>query len=542
MANKIADKSALYIASIWTIALGLIACSVVWDYSVIRHTLLLRFVVWSAVTIVLIGLLIFQRPDFSILRRNIFFAFGVFVLISAISGLKAINFGEWYFDLERYILMFIYFAAVSLALKDGSEIAKPLIVTVICIGIYGAWQLHSGALYAVATMGNRPLWSQYLLLMLPFCFMAKGWWRLVGYFGIAVIVGNLYLTFNRGAILALVVSSLVTVVIFKGKYLICFLRDNIWPKDVMDLFLRASFSLAIATIFIIIWPFVNYDRLLNTSSLHARFATWKQTMIMTSEHFMVGGGNWKIAILPYSSGFIEPNIGLTQYYLENHNAPGEVLAEKSIFGLIAYLSIFGLGLFYTYRSRNTWVFMGILAYMVYVFFDYKQYAPQLMLLATLLALAVRGYHKKLPKLNLRFSLPVCLIVLGIVLYGYGVRYKMERNFNRAAIAIRAGKTDKVIEELANIPKLATLEKHTAPYSWFLGDAYRAKGEKKKALSEFTKAYEANPNNIFVLLSFGESLFYAGYKDASLAMYKKALTIRPDNPIATKNIGLIRREL
>ena len=517
-------KIALYI-----LITGFLICSLVWTAEVERKSLTIRYITWSILAIVLAFVLIFKRNDYSIIKSPLLVVFGIYLLYSIFSLFKAPNFGEWFFDISRIGLMIVTVFLLALFLEDISEFSKIFTIWLITLCVYGLWALVKGSRYEVLNMGNLNLWSQYLILLSPFCLAAKGRWKIVGIFAFTLVVCNIFMAVSRAAIVALFVSSVVTAAIFNRKALCCILTISF----IIGIFIHFSNTTYI-------------QKLTNSSSAHSRFAAWKQTLKMTWDKYMVGAGNWKVGILPYSSGFIEPQLKGEYgriYMLEAHNGYIEVAAEKSIFGFMAYLGIFILGLFYSYRSKNPYVFMGILTYMVYVFFDDKQRAPILILLMILFALAIKGYHKPIEVSKLYiFTLPICMVVLVGLLCGYLIRFDMEKRYLISKTALQEGDYDTIIEELSYIPKIATLNKYTTPYVHCRGDAYRSKEMWKEAAMDFSQAYRENPYNVYVLLSLGEVTFYANKKEQSLKLYQKVLEIVPEHPIAVKNIKLIEDSL
>lgn len=507
----------------WIIAVGIIVTSSVWSMQTVHVSHIVRYISWCCVNLILLGVLIVRGSiDFSILRKRIFIAFGYLILISSISYVAAINFGEWFFDVSRLILMAIYLFCAVQCLSEIKEIAKPMVLTAIGLSVYGIWKTEGGAIMPayIANMGSRPLFALYLLLLLPFCLVVDGPWRKWGTLGAILIIVNVFTVNSRAAMVALITASLLTAAVFNRRAL-C----------------------AVLVIVILAGVYISFDsdlweRIGNSESAYSRFAMWKQSLKMTNDKFLVGAGNWKFAILPYSTGFLEKNIGYSMFCIEPHNIYLHVLAETSIFGLIAYLFMFCTALYYTVKSNNPYVFMGIIIYMVFSFFSNKLRAPQLMLVMTFFALSITGSYK-LKHTQIRCPLYIASVIVMIFLCAYSLRYDMERRFKSSQVAKELHDPNEEARQLSYIPIFATIEKETTiPYVWFRGDANKRKKDFANATKDFAKAYEQNPNNLFVLNSQGEALFYAGRIDDSLNMYKRSLEIRPGEAIATQNVKII----
>lgn len=504
----------------WIIAIGIILTSIVWSMNVIPITHVIRYIAWCCVTIVLLTVLIIRGSvDFGILKKHIFVSFGYLILVSIISYVSAVNFAEWFFSVSRLILMGVYLFAATQCLTDIKQIAKPLILMAIGLGVYGIWKTRCGTVlpFYIANMGSRSLFTLYLLLLMPFCLCVKDNWRKWGLLATALIVMNVFACNIRTAMVALIGSMLITIFVFiDRKMAICGLLIIV--------------VIAIALCFS---PLV--ERIGNMESMLARNAAWKQSLQMTYDRFMVGAGNWKFAILPYSTGFLEKNVGYSNYYIEPHNTYLHILAETSIFGLIAYLCVFAAALSYAYRSKNVYVFMGIVIYMIFSVFEDKLRAPHLMIVMTFLALAIARNHE-LNKVKLRHPLFIAIAVIIGLTAIYIARFDMEVRFKNAQ---DANDPDVTIKELSHIPIFATTEEKTIPYVWFRGDAYKCKKDHANATKDFAEAYKHSPHNAFVLTSHAEALFYAGKHEESLVMYEKALVIKPNDKIAMSNVEIIK---
>ena len=68
---------------------------------------------------------------------------------------------------------------------------------------------------------------------------------------------------------------------------------------------------------------------------------------------------------------------------------------------------------------------------------------------------------------------------------------------------------------------------STPIKWYTGEAHYYTGDKAKAVADNMKAFDLNPNNIYVLDRMGEIHQGLGDYKAAIGCYKRALMIKPD---------------
>lgn len=499
----------------YTLIVGLVLCATIYSTETLVKRVPVRDIVWVLTAVVLTILLTARgKIDFSVLKRWIFPVFWGYLLFSLVSGFKAVNFGEWFYDISRTVLMMVYlFLAVSV-IKEG--IAKPIVILTIGLALYGL------ALWPVSTMGNKNFWGQANFLLLIFClysaFHYKSIWQQIGIVGGWLAFANILISQSKAVWLACIVFALAISVFYRKTFLIAV---------VLIMFTGVVF---------LIFP----KRIGLRSSFAIRIDQWRETLRMTKDNFMVGAGNWKIAVNDYGYNFkASPNAQLTEFFKSPHNDYLWVLAEKSIFGLFFYLAIFALGLFYAYKSHNVVIFAGLVGYMTFAFFSFpRERAFHSMFLVLLLAVAVNGYHIKSD-----FYIPkpvfciVTLLVLGAVLVSFHARYVGEANCEKAR---RAETPQKALEYLANISPLATLDYYTRPYHWHRANLHSKLGNEEEAFRDYKRAYEMNPGNIYILASLGRAFYRNGQPLRAVKCYEKVLRVRPDFELAKYNLAMIKR--
>ncbi len=546
---------------LYILILGVILCATVRSVATLDQSLTNRFIVWSLITVILVILILVRakRTDFSIFKRAIFCFFLGYTAMAFFSYNSEINQGEWVYETLKILLMLIYFGIACLILKDMKDIAKPLTILTVCLGVYGLWSLNKvyingGVTAGIGTMGNKNMWAQAMLLLMPFCISVlknKGW-RLIGITGIVLALADIFISDSRGVILALIISVILTAMVFD--------RRIFFTCIILGLLCVCVVNRCKDTVYV--------NKMLNTESSKDRLATWKQTLRMTNDEFMVGAGQWKIHVAKYAAGFKQKLSFLAVFYNRPHNDFLWVLAELSIFGLICYLFIFLLGLWYAIHGENKLVFAGLVAYIVIAFVAYpKERAFASMMLCIYLALAIKSCHPvskephkfslseilrhgqthylfERPKLNLSMpvicaSSAIVLSVLGMCFYDFCVRYQTDIKSKKVHFAKKDGANEIIIKELSYIPKLSTVDTHGIPYHYYRGLAYTTLGDKKKGIMDYSIAYTQNPWHFWNLLCLGQAFFEINQPIKAAEFYEAALDIRPNHQVVKEDLEKIK---
>ena len=91
---------------------------------------------------------------------------------------------------------------------------------------------------------------------------------------------------------------------------------------------------------------------------------------------------------------------------------------------------------------------------------------------------------------------------------------------------------------AALRKAAELDKKNSDALIKLGQVFKAEGSPDEAISTFQRSVKDNPGEISFYILLGE--LYEGQKnwDHAKEMYQKALTIQPENPVASNNLAYV----
>jgi len=237
-----------------------------------------------------------------------------------------------------------------------------------------------------------------------------------------LLILNLANTGSRGGVLACIVS----VLIFSAAYLLFFgttvsRRKIIWAVILLAIFIGISAGVNVARF----KPLFSAD--FDLASL-PRFNIWKSSMSSVSDSLYLGHGIGSSYSLFFE--FSDPDIRLYtgRSFLHPHNDWIEILQEGGVFGLVTYLSVWGLLGFAaikfilnkshreTQRLLALGLFSGLLAIHIQGLFSVapRMMVPRLMTYTLVSCLFVIVGPSYIRNLFSRFRLP------GLYIYGIGV--------------------------------------------------------------------------------------------------------------------------
>lgn len=501
---------------------GIVLCFTVSCPAMLDMTFMPRWLVWAGVAMVLTILLTFKR-SLEVPKNLIIPAFGAYLIMAIISLARAYNMGEGVFEVCKITLMFVSLIIISSIVKDIKDVAKPLTILALIIGLYGLYYIcfvWRGQMNNFATMGNKNIWGHANLLLLPFClyvvFRERRLWRNIGVFASLLILVNIVIPGTRSALLGLAAS--ITVVIFiKGR----------------------SFALCgLFVVFIIFVPtmFHHVDSLVDTTSMKERFGMWRQTVRLTTDKFMVGAGNWQVEIPNYATGFRNKGAFRNAYTTRPHNDYLWVAAELSPVGLVFYVLIFGLSIFYA--RNNPYVLMGLISYMVIAFFSFpKERASLSMMLILFIALAMGGSQRLNKQVVTGCVIAICLL---FVMRNFIIRSQAEYLSGKIFWAHAKEDWPQVVRLTNDFILPSYINLLGTPVYYYRGIAYEQLGDYKNALFAYAKAGQAHINHLFNLCGLGLCYYHQGKYPESIVCYQKALAIKPDFEGAKHNLKIVTR--
>jgi O-antigen ligase len=521
---------------------SLIVLPLIYSEKVMDPTLAPRMIAWTALllltTLILFNKTIFRQLDFSVLRNPIFAVFLLLFSLGMGSLLFAINVSAGFYDQVKTFssLAFLTLACLLFIKTPGwpLRLTKFFIVGSLIILLVGYIQYltelgfgfhpRHEIIELTGMMSNVNLYANYLMLMTPFIIYGvvtfHTHWRVLSIISLVLSVLMIFLLQTRAVYLAILVGIAAVMVLLILKY-----KQFGIPASVRKglTFLLVGGGLAFAGI-VIMAPedniYVSRMRSIFTDTENPRLLVWGATREMIADHPLtgVGAGNFTINVQDYYGNYTFPEN--QENWLRPHNDFLWVLSEKGVFGLIAFLMIFALALYYIWsivRSNTDtsgkilalYIFGGLTAYMVNSFFDFplERVNHQIILaiyLASIIAMhhQLKSSHKPLPVSRNLFLITLLVPLLTGAKFTYE-HIKQEKYVSMARNANASEQWDMMLDaaQRAQTP-WKTLDALAVPVYFFEAFAYTQLHDGNKAMHAFAEAYRHNPHRKYITNNLG----------------------------------------
>lgn len=515
------------------------------------------------------------------LSIGLWVAMGTYVLITTISVFFAINIKEGFFDIVKSSTM-LMLTFMLLVVFSKTRDFKSFLPTVVSISALLAVLIGFKELIEIAQQAQTPLmpdgrpWiysvsglmahkNQFaisLMLMLPFSgFGMYHYNGLKKYFSMLAFVLLL-------ALIVVLRTRSVWVATSVG-FLFGFFLMLVFSKPIkirQRLILRSIVSVVIVVLAVgVLIVFTGKE---NTSSISHlvktipdpysasninRFKIWQVSKDMIAEHPMmgVGAGNWKLNSGNYFKDYHFDQD--TFNWLRPHNDYLWVWAEKGIFGIVSFLAIFTIALFYVFRilkskaGKDDKIFTiflasGLIAYMIVSMFTFPlERINQQVYLALMLAAILALYSKTdvgrsvivKPKTIMLF---VVLFSAIFIWYSFSL-LKMELKVKQARVWQSVGNMPAMLKAYEEIPvTFKTLDADAAPLGWYGGVANQSMGNYQDAILCYEEARLAHPNHIKSLNNLGLCYLETGNYNKAIETFMHTLSIQPSYLEATINLA------
>ena len=567
--------------------------------------LLPRFLVWSIFVLGFVFMITIQvvkfhtDSDFGIICKAIFPAFICYLTISGLSSINSINLTEALFEWLKLFLFFAFFySALLIILKDRNAItilARGIILAATILSAIGICQycrlgftFIPGNYIIYATLAHKNLYASALFLMFPFAIYSvyrfSRFWQLAGWIAIISMCFCIVLARARTVWVAIIVASIavMVLVIIRHRGLIL-LGWKSWIQ-----FNRSNVAGGLLFLLILTTSLVHFnDEIINNppsstgenkvsisqlapfaesvwcpNTLNERFFLWKKSVAMAKANPLlgVGLGQWRLAFPAYGKmqRFRESDEGLTEIFFQRpHNDYVWILTETGIIGLLSYLTIFGITIFYALKiffksddvnKKALAIFMlfGIIGYMVISFFSFpKERIVHNIFLMLNMACVVSIYHRSFSEKN-NVSYPKILILNHLIMLllifcavvGFN-RLRSEAHLKDALAARQKGNWQKLRSAIDKADSLFyQIDPVSVPLVWYRGIANYSMGKFSEALEDFKTANHIHPNHIHVLNNLATSHAKLGDYQSAIEYYKKALDVCPGFVEARINLGVI----
>ncbi len=549
----------------------------------------IRFLILAIALAILSGTLIARlyrdpsKHDWTVLRRLIFPVCGIYVLISAVSVFQAINVADAIYDLAKVLMSGVLLVCATLVLSSDKRatrlLTKVMLISGGLLATIGVCQYYGIAFtdipgngIPVGTMANKNLLASIVCLVLPFGLYATlrfdRAWSIVGFLEVMLSLWVILLGQTRASWVALTIATAVMIPL----YVIWLFRSGLTPASRSQALKKLLAVAAVALLIILgattgsilrsgqdsVFTRVKSIITHQDNSSQERLAVWSKSWQLFERHPLsgVGIGNWKIVC---------PGLGLTRtsaetgdvYYQQPHNDYLWVLTETGVFGLAAYLLVFGLAFGYAIRvlrqspSHDEAIFVLLMlfatvCFMVDAFFSYPRERVELLTFSTLILAAIVSTCHRLQKSPKKLShgavvitLTVCLLsAMAAAVVGV-IRLEGETHVKTAWLAKTAGNWSEVIRQVdqARSP-LLTLDPTATPLAWYRGIARISLNETEQACRDFALAYRDNPNHPHVLNNLGTCAELGGDHNQAADYYEQAVRIAPRFDDAWVNLTAI----
>ncbi len=287
---------------------------------------------------------------------------------------------------------------------------------------------------------------------------------------------------------------------------------------------------------------------LESGNVFNRLVIWKKTLTMFGDYPIlgVGGGNWKIQIPNYGvdKEIIMPEKKRLQ---RPHNDFLWVLSENGILGLIAWLIILLIGIYYLVRIISvskageerifySLMLCTLIGYTVFSFFSFPgERIEHNTYLHFILAIAIVKYHKlfysgadravspkKLQMINISL-----ILVLSVASYTGIKKIKGEIHTKRALGMLDSNNPRSVVSEIDQAYSwFYTIDPSSTPLTWFKGLALFNLGKTDMAINSFKRSAEINPFHSNVFNSLGICYAKKGNFVEAKKYFEKSTGLKP----------------
>ncbi len=508
------------------------------------------------------------------IKLPVFTVFLIYFIWSALSLVWSVNPSEGLFDVTKtFLSLALLIFTVQLFLKYDNAfafltkgiIAASFVATTTGLvqyaqnvpGLTGYQQFM--ALYQVkGLMAHKNQFAVSLFLMIPFVlsgiFVLNRWWRIAGAVSLLLIMLNIVLVQTRSVWMATLVFIFVS-----GALWIWVEIRNRHPHKKRLLKRMVMVTGLAAVLFVASLIAVQQSgagallknrmaSVFNSNSRNnqSRLKIWNATLQMINDRPLtgVGAGNWKIDVIHYYTlefGSFYKN------WRRPHNDMLWVAAEKGIIGLLFYLTVFLLIIFYGFKTIfNTpekekriaalLVTSGVTGYLVIslLTFPLERVNHQIFLML-MFGFLISGYlsvGKKKLQTGSKTSIILATVIFifsGLAVYYSFMLYRSEY-FVKKLFDAQSAKHEYQVITYADkaLTPLTTIDSRSLPIPVYSGMANMQLGKPGLAYKDFKLALKYFPDNVGVLSNLALVSVHLKKTGEALDYMNRALYIFPHN--------------
>lgn len=537
-------------------------------------------------TIAILNLIVFttiffiskKRKDekylFGFFNTNVGFAYGLLMLLSLLSFVKAINVNESILHFAKIFTTFSSAWLISLIIYYDKYSIKPLAIAMSLLLVFDSIQTFQGISKYIggefehieqikASYSNKNILTSAIFVKLPFAiwllFLFNSWrLRILAILSLFVGFLAVYFMASRAFYLALISTSILL-----GIYSLVRYKQS----QSITSFRKYGLYLVIVLVALGIFSFVqknyypqkqktmyNFGNRLNTigdmtvESNNFRLTAWGESLsLIKQEPFLgVGLGNWKLRVLEYENQYK----GGYKYMNKVHNDFLEITTESGIVAGLTFIAIFLFVFWYFISSlflkkddeRIYWFFLpalGLFAYSFDAFFNFPQNRPEIQSLFSIyigIAVGLSLLYKESSLFkNLNFSMKdtllrlfkllIVLLFLGVIyILGLNVQsLKLQRIINEELESgVLKSNSDKFIESFPWIPDITAISEPIAVQKarYLLSEGKFDKG-RELMLKDNSNPLDAR-KEYFIAMSY----YQQNELDSALVYSEKARELKP----------------
>ncbi len=505
--------------------------------------------------------------NYSIFQSTLFKVFFGFVIINFISSFWSVSQSESIYVSSKIGLLFSLFYTTTLLIIQKklrtSFILKGILISVLITIIIVSYQsllilktdlnFFKNVKSITGTFANKNLLSSTLFLSIPFIYITAKlgkFWKIISISTLFFLLIVIWILQSK----AVVIATLISLIIFS---LFVFLFSK---KSTINIAFKIGIFIGFLSI-ITTLTLKNKDkfsRLTSSHTAYTRLDIWKSSLEMASENliFGVGAGNWRINLPKFGLDHFESKKvrnGLTIYQRPHNDFIG-VLCETGLLGLLFYITIFSIILYYltilikkSNGDNNDTFFIlisTIIGYLLISFVDFPMERIGSQVILILIFSITKGKYINTIKSQIikqRISLTFGILTL-LVLLSFTVSISRIKSESIVKMIQLFHKQNNflAIKRISNKSKniFYKIDPTSTPIDWYVGVAYFNEGNIDKAKQCFENAYKEHPYNIHVINNLASSYVNLKNNDKAIELYSSALNISPRFNEARLNLSAV----
>jgi O-antigen ligase/tetratricopeptide (TPR) repeat protein len=508
----------------------------------------------------------------------------IYVLYSILSGIISANPPDALFQFaviaDFGILTFLFYAIFSsypFQTKYIALIFNLLGLVIITLALIDYVDIlttvgisHQSIYNITATFSHKNILSEVLFVVFPFSmyslFSKRRWVKALGAVNCVGILFLIITLLTRAVWLSVVLGFGITFIIFiliSEKETLKMLFRN--RKTYLFMF---SIVAIIASSLVIYSRTDSFETIAKSSqkifkaydSSQHRIELWKRTLEIAKENPVLGKGlaTWKIEVLKYGNRGLQSEDNVT-FYQRPHNDFLWVLSEQGIIGLVLFLSIFVVIIYYLVKlikraqSTDERLFYCalcylIIGYMIFSFFSFPRERIEHQLFLGIVMALISAKFSTSEEVEKSAYLGKNQVFLGAITIGIFLvfstgfalsRFRSELHLKKAFDARSQNDWNRVMQEIDESKSpFYQMDPFSTPILWYSGEANFVQGNIEGAFKDYLQCYKINPYHYHVLNNLATCYELKGNHSKAIELYNEAINIAPKFEDALLNLTAV----